>query len=435
MSVTSFDDHSGRGGGYSENLGSYGNAGNAGHYENGGVYENYAGENKDQQQGYQSYGASNAEYSSQDSGPVYGHQAQSLNFAQMPQVALYQIQNGAATAIQYPHAGLQQLINAGYQVQNGYQNQEDNSYANNQLGYGSQGYQQQAHTEEGNYQQQHAVYAAGNAENQGNAYQNSHAYGNQNQQNAGYGNVNQEASTYGYQNQEGHSNQEGYQNQEGYSNQEGHQNQEGYANQEGHQNQEGYGNQEGYQNQEGYSNQGGYQKQETYGNAENSNAYHNVASYQVSPNTAGYQNDVGYNNQEIASGLQNYGLSAAYAVQPGTENHNQGHGATGTVYVRAYGNNQGGNQQAAYGVQTHENYQAQDSQQQKSYAAFSSTKSISSLVASATPQSDTTATAKLSVAASGRSYDSQTSEPIIGSSSGYSQPAGDAKGGSWHGVQ
>lgn len=386
VSVTSYDDHSGRGGGYPEtpNVVNYGAHGN---------YENNAEGNTEQtsEHGYQGYAAQNTEYHAQNNGGNYAHQAQSPNYAQLPQLALYQIQNGAATAIHYPNNGLQ-FYNIGHQAQGNYQNQEDNSYNNNQVdqgNYAAQGYQQHESPNDGEaggyqqpQQQQQQAYAyQGQVGYQGESYQNNQAYPNhQNQENAGYGNENQEAS---------------------------------------------YGN----QNQEAYKNQEVYRNQESYGNHENSEGYNNQASYQVSPNAVGYQNEASYNNQEVAPGLQNYGLRAAYAVQPGAENHNQIQGAPGTVYVRAY-DNQGENQ-APYSAHNQEGYQTQDSQQQKTYAAYSTTKTVSSV--SSTQQTDAP---KQQTPAVGRSFESITNDQVVGSSSGYSQPeGGDTKGGSWQAVQ
>lgn len=379
VSVTSYDDHSGRGGGYPENTSS-------GKYDGQTSYDSHAGETRDQgseSQGYQGYNA-NADYNSQSNGVNYAHQGNSANYVQLPQLALYQIQNGAATAITYPTAGLQ-IYNAGYQGHSGYQNQDDTSYDNNQVGngnYDQQSYQQQEGSDDnsqGNYQQQNA---------------------------------------YGYQGQANY-NAEGYQSNQGYGNQQS-------------QDSTGYGTQEGLygsQNQDGYNAQGNnYQNQEAYSNQANSEAYQNQASYQVNQNSGGYQNEAaGYGGQEIAAGLQHYGLRAAYPVQTGVENNNQLQGATGAVYVRAY--NQGENQ-ASYNNQNEENYQTQDSQQQKSYTAYS----VSSSTSVKTAQKPDAQTQQ--IAAAGRTYDSKTNDQIVGNSSGYSTPeGGDTKGGSWQGVQ
>ncbi|CAL1290683.1 unnamed protein product [Larinioides sclopetarius] len=349
VSVTTFNDQGGRGGGYQGEPA-------VGGYSNQGGYENEGGNEDQGKEGY-NVGNNQEQYSNGEQGENgYAH----------PALTLYQLHNGAATALNFPNAA------ANY-YDTGYQSQQEQG-------------------------------------NQGDA---GHGYDfNQNyQQNEGSDGYGLQQSSYGYQ---GHAN---YQAASQQNNQQ-------YPVQQGDRNSENYGNQESsYQNEGGYA---GYQNQAAYSNQGHSKVYHNQASYQVN-HVPAYGKEEGYGQQNLEAGLQNYGLKAAYQVQTGAENNNHLQGAAGTVYVRAY-DNQGGNQ-APYKVQAPDNYQAEDTQEKRSYSAYAPQKD-------ADVEPEKAESNEKPLVASGRSIDSISSDTLVGSSNGYSTPeGGETKGGSWKAVQ
>ncbi|XP_055941728.1 uncharacterized protein LOC129971773 [Argiope bruennichi] len=350
VSITTFNDQGGRGGGYQGDsaVGGYGNQGG---------YENQ-GENEEQ--GKQGYNIGNNQ-------EQYNNGGQGENGYAHPALTLYQLHNGAAaTALNYPNAAAN-YYNTGYQ----------------------------SHQEQGN---------------QGDADQE-YGYNQNYQQNEGSEGYAQQQSSYGYQ---GHAS---YQSASQQNNQQ-------YSPQQDDGNTGNYGNQEG-----SYQNEGGYpQNQAAYSNQGHSQVYHNQASYQVN-HAPDFGKEEGYGQQNLAAGLQNYGLKAAYQIQSGAEDNNHLQGAAGTVYVRAY-DSQGGNQ-AAYKVQPADNYQAEDTQEKRSYTAYTPQKDAG------TEQEKNETNEKQPLVAAGRSIDSiSSSDTIVGSANGYSSPeGGETKGGSWRAVQ
>ncbi|KAG8178981.1 hypothetical protein JTE90_012494 [Oedothorax gibbosus] len=320
LSISSFNDHSGRGGGFKD--------------EAAGGYNDQVGHDN------QDYGINNNQGydGNHNSGGSYGGQ-EGNGYQHSPTLSIYQLQNGAASTINFPNAA-SNYYNTGFQPQQSYGHQADSAQTYSQNHGGNVGYESQ---------------------------------GVSDHQQSSYGPL-----------------QQTQENDGGYSNQES-----------------------TYQNEGSYNNQDvGYQG--SYDNQAHSESYHNQEA------------EASYNHPNLAPGLQSYGLRAAYPVQPGTDNQNQLQGAAGTVYVRAYDNNQGQPQSVSYSVKTSaDNYQPQDSTQQNTYSSFTSTRNAVPAPAEKEPAEDKEPVA----AASGRSYDVED-KPAI--SSGYSTLEGsEGKEGSW----
>ncbi|GIX91484.1 uncharacterized protein CDAR_201131 [Caerostris darwini] len=358
VSFTTFNDQGGRGGGYHSDSSANKEYNNQEGYEN----QEEGNQNHEENQGYD-----DGKYQEQYNNGGRGENG----FGNIPALTLYQLHNGAATAISN---------NAGVNYYNtGYQQQDHGNQGVNSQGYGYNG---NAGYENQNYQQND-----GAEEDKGPYQQNSYGY-----------QVNHPAATQ--------------QNNQQYSPLQNQENSNSYGNQEpSHQNEGAYKQIAAYQNQGAYNHQG------------HSEVYHNQASYQVN-HAPEYGNEGEYGQQNVAAGLQNYGLKAAYPVQTGEESSNHLQSSSGAVYVRAY-DNQDGNQ-APYKVQQQgeDNYQAEDTHQKETYSPYVSPKDSGS-------DSQKETSDKLSLAATGRSSDT-----LVGSSNGYSTPeGGETKGGSWRGVQ
>ncbi|XP_015909280.2 hornerin-like [Parasteatoda tepidariorum] len=357
VSVSNFNDHSGRGEQYQ------------GEQSTGGYN---VGENK-----------ITSDFQGENTGTHYG------NNGQVPTLAIYQLQNGAATPINYPQA------NANY-YNTGYQSHSNNNYQGD--GNEDQGYDNQAPPYAGYESQIYSQNENTDAVNNGPPQQQS-SYGYQSQDNS-YASYQQSGKEYpspqsdaGYQpSQQSDTPHPSFQNDEPTQDEDS----------PSQQDQNNYGSQSST-----YENQG------SYGSHGSSKVYHNQASYYINHgNTEVQGNDASH--QDVVASLQNYGLKAAYATQPGKEN-GRVEGATGTVYMRAY--DQAGN--PVYNVQNSVNFQAQETQPRDTYSDYSQTKPEEEQAEKQEP-----------LIAKARSYES---DQLVGDSNGYStQEGGDIKGGSWN---